>query len=151
MIDVLGNNHLTRRHCSADLLRRELLPLGHIDHFFSDQSFAGKMHLGKITVPSASSLSAPPRNPLFTNFGLDVAVICAHRDTAFIAEPFIINMVAEGDAGRAPCGWCASSGWRRPLLRGRPALQGRSPPAQLYISGIISGASGSGNQESRSI
>src|SRR5258708_38741836 len=96
MIDVRRNNHPTRSHLSADLLRRELLPLGHVDHFFSDQAFAGKMHLGKITVPSASSLSAPPRNPLFANFGLGVAVICAHETPPSCAEPFIIHMWAEG-------------------------------------------------------
>src|SRR5258708_38225466 len=95
MIDVRGNNHPPSSHLSADLLRRELLPLGHIDHFFGYQAFAGKVHLGKIAVPSASSLSAPPRNPLFANFGLGVAVICAHETPPSCAEPFIINAVAE--------------------------------------------------------
>src|SRR5258708_4418263 len=102
MIDVRRNNHPSRSHLSADLLRRELLPLGHIDHLFRDQAFAGKMHLGKIAVPSSNSLSTPPRNPLFTNFGLDVAVICAHRDTAFVCRTFYYK---RGDEGvlRARC------------------------------------------------
>src|SRR5690242_2267016 len=60
MIDIGGNDHPSARYFIAHELRRNLLPLGHIVHFFCNEALPGIVHLGEIAAVVFRFAAADP-------------------------------------------------------------------------------------------
>ena len=94
MVDVGGDDHAPARHLVAHQLGRELLALGHVEHFFRDQALAGVVHLREIAV---GVLRLAACDPVGAQLGRAVAVsgmlmaVSAHGGLFPLSKTIIIR------------------------------------------------------------
>ena len=63
MIDIGGDDHPAGGDFVADQFGRNLLAIGHVEHLFGDQAFAGEMHLRHVGIAGAGCLFLTTDDP----------------------------------------------------------------------------------------